>query len=145
MRRIVTKKNSEIAVRQTTALTKKKYTRPVDIGLIVTIAILLSMGLIMVLSASAPSALAYEGDSYHYFKSQLMFACFGVLIMIAFSLFDYKKLRGRLADIALIGSFVLMLLVFVPGIGRTIKGATRWIYIGFQFQPSEVMKIGLTD
>ncbi|MBQ6860690.1 MAG: putative lipid II flippase FtsW [Clostridia bacterium] len=141
--RIVTKKNSEIAVRQSTALTKKKYTRPADIGLIVTIAILLSMGLIMVLSASAPSALAYEGDSYHYFKSQLKFACVGIGVMIIASLFDYKKLRGRLADIALIGSLVLMLLVFVPGVGRTIKGATRWIYIGFQFQPSEVMKIGL--
>jgi len=41
-----------------------------DYGLLVTIFILLALGLMMVLSASAPSALNYEGDSYFYFKSQ---------------------------------------------------------------------------
>ena len=46
---------------------KKKH---MDIGLLVTIFILLGLGLMMVLSASAPSALNYEGDSYHYFRNQ---------------------------------------------------------------------------
>ena len=43
-----------------------------DIGLLVTIFILLALGLMMVLSASAPSALNYEGDSYHYFRNQAL-------------------------------------------------------------------------
>ena len=46
---------------------KKKH---LDFGLLVTIFVLLGFGLMMVLSASAPSALTYEGDSYFYFKSQ---------------------------------------------------------------------------
>lgn len=38
----------------------------------------------------------------------------------------------------------MLLLVIVPGIGRNVKGATRWINLGFgQFQPSEITKIGL--
>ena len=41
-----------------------------DYGLLVTIFMLLALGLMMVLSASAPSALNYEGDSYHYFNNQ---------------------------------------------------------------------------
>ncbi len=143
MSKIVTNKNSELVVKKTTALTKKKYLKPVDIGLVVTIAILLAMGLIMVLSASAPSALTYEGDSYFYFKSQLLNAGLGIAVMIVVSMIDYKIYRGRIADIAIIVSIVLLILVLVPGIGRTVKGATRWVYLGFQFQPSEIMKIGL--
>lgn len=46
---------------------KKKH---MDIGLLITIFILLGLGLMMVLSASAPSALNYQGDSYHYFTNQ---------------------------------------------------------------------------
>lgn len=55
---------------------KKKH---LDIGLLVTIFILLGLGLMMVLSASAPSALNYEGDSYYYFKSQAKNAVIGVI------------------------------------------------------------------
>ena len=52
----------------------KRKPKHVDIGLLVTILVLLAMGLMMVLSASAPSALTYNGDSYYYFKSQAKFA-----------------------------------------------------------------------
>ena len=127
----------------TRALSKRKKRKPMDIGLLVTIFILLSLGLIMVLSASAPSALTYEGDSYHYFRSQLTNALIGIGGMIFFSLIDYRIYKGRLANIGIIISIVLLALVLVPGVGLTIKGATRWINIGFQFQPSEIMKIAL--
>lgn len=55
---------------------KKKH---LDIGLLVTIFILLALGLMTVLSASAPSALTYEGDSYFYFKSQAKNAFIGII------------------------------------------------------------------
>ena len=55
---------------------KKKH---LDIGLIVTIFVLLGLGLMMVLSASAPSALNYEGDSYFYFKNQARNALVGII------------------------------------------------------------------
>lgn len=50
-------------------ITKNKK-KSLDIGLLITIFVLLGLGLMMVLSASAPSALNYEGDSYHYFSNQ---------------------------------------------------------------------------
>ena len=132
--RIVKSDSKEIA---------KKKKQPLDIGLLVSILILLALGLIMVLSASAPSAFTYEGDSYFYFRSQLVNAGIGIAGMILFSLIDYRLYKGRLADIAIIVAIVLLALVLVPGIGRTVKGSTRWIYLGFQFQPSELMKIAL--
>lgn len=58
------------------AKNKKKH---LDIGLLITIFVLLGLGLMMVLSASAPSALNYEGDSYFYFKSQAKNALFGII------------------------------------------------------------------
>ena len=143
MSAIVANTKSDIAVRKPNAVSKKRTLKPIDLGLIVAIVILLSMGLIMVLSASAPSALTYEGDSYFYFKSQLLNAMIGFAAMIIISKIDYKIYRGRLADIAIIVSIILLALVLVPGVGRTVKGATRWVYLGFQFQPSEIMKIAL--
>lgn len=127
-------------------LTKRKKKKQLDIGLLVTIFVLLAFGLIMVLSASAPSALTYEGDSYFYFKSQLLNALIGIAGMIFFSFFDYRLFSGKLANIGIVVAIVLLALVLVPGVGITIKGATRWIRIpgiGFRFQPSEVMKIAL--
>lgn len=124
-------------------ISKRKKKKPMDIGLLVTIFMLLSLGLIMVLSASAPSALTYEGDSYHYFRSQLANALIGIVAMFFFSFVDYRIYKGRLANIGIIASIILLALVLVPGVGLTIKGATRWINLGFQFQPSEIMKIAL--
>ncbi len=121
----------------------KAKKKPLDIGLIVTIFILVSLGLIMVLSASAPSALTYEGDSYYYFRSQLANAFVGICGMIFFSLVNYKIYKGRIAKIAIVVAIGLLALVLVPGIGVTVKGATRWINVGFTFQPSELMKIAL--
>ena len=57
----------------------KNNKKHLDIGLLITIFILLGLGLMMVLSASAPSALNYEGDSYFYFKSQAQNALFGII------------------------------------------------------------------
>ena len=64
---------------------KKKH---LDIGLLVTIFILLGLGLMMVLSASAPSALNYEGDSYFYFKRQAKHALIGIIRNVF--LFTYR-------------------------------------------------------
>ena len=51
---------------------------------------------------------------------------------------------GGLTPLLLVGSFVLVLLVMLPGVGVTINGATRWLGAGpFQFQPSELLKLSL--
>ena len=97
----------------------------------------------MVLSASAPSALNYEGDSYHYFNNQAKNALFGIIGMFIFSMIDYRIYKGKLADIGMALALILLIIVLIPGVGITINDATRWLKIGVQFQPSEIMKIAL--
>ena len=97
----------------------------------------------MVLSASSPSALAETGDdSYVYFRKQGLFAFVGIVAMLFISKIDYRKYK-KFWKVAYWGSVVLLLLVLVPGIGKSVNGAKRWVSIGIQFQPSEVAKIGL--
>ena len=113
---------------------------PIDFTLLITILLLLSIGLIMVLSASSPSALAESGDSYSYFSKQLIFAILGIGAMLFISKIDYRfyqKFYKHAWWIALI----LLALVLVAG--KTVNGAKRWIYVTetLSFQPSEIVKL----
>ena len=120
--------------------TKKK---PFDFILCITIFLLLSLGIVMVLSASAPYSLSNDGDSYTYVIKQLIFAIIGVFGMFIISKIDYHYYK-KLYKLAYIASIIALLSVAIPVIGVTVKGATRWINLGFgQFQPSELAKIGL--
>ena len=114
-----------------------------DFTLCITVLILLAMGIIMVLSASAPSALSTTGNSYTYVKKQFAFAIVGIFLMFTLSKIDYrfyKKYYWLVYNL----SWLILLLVLVPGLGVSVKGATRWLNLGFvQFQPSELTKIGL--
>ena len=63
--------------------------------------------------------------------------------MFFFSMIDYRIYKGRLADIGMGIALILLIAVLIPGVGITINDATRWLKIGIQFQPSEIMKIML--
>ena len=69
---------------------KKVKKNQVDFVLIIIIIILLLFGIVMILSASAPSALAETGSSYTYVVSQIQFAILGLAVMWGASRFDYK-------------------------------------------------------
>lgn len=117
--------------------------KPFDFTLCITIFLLLALGIVMVLSASAPSSLSTTGNSYTYVIKQAGFAVFGIFAMLFLSRLDYRIYK-KLYKIAYILSIIFLLLVVVPGIGVNVKGATRWINLGFgRFQPSELAKIGL--
>lgn len=114
-----------------------------DFILLITVIILLALGLIMVLSASSPSALAETGDdSYVYFRRQGIFAIAGIIAMLFISKIDYRQYK-KFGKLAYWGSIVLLLMVLIPKVGVEAGGAKRWINLGIQFQPSEVAKIGL--
>lgn len=114
-----------------------------DFLLCITVLLLLALGIIMVLSASAPSALSETGNSYTYVRKQAGFAALGIALMFIISKIDYRFYKKYYWLIYFI-SWIILLLVVVPGVGRSVKGATRWINLGFgQFQPSEITKIGL--
>ena len=122
---------------------KKVKKNQVDFVLIIIIIILLLFGIVMILSASAPSALAETGSSYTYVVSQIQFAILGLAVMWGASRFDYKWYKKLYWPIYWF-SVGILLLVLIPGLGVTSGGASRWINLGFtQFQPSEITKIGL--
>lgn len=113
---------------------------PIDFTLLITILLLLSIGLVMVLSASSPSALAESGDSYSYFSKQLLFAILGIVAMLFISKIDYRFYQKFYKHAWWI-SLILFALVLV--VGRTINGAKRWIYVTqtLSVQPSEIVKL----
>ena len=113
---------------------------PIDFTLLITILLLLSIGLVMVLSASSPSALSETGNSYAFFSKQLIFAILGLIAMLIISKIDYRfyqKFYKHAWWIALI----LLALVLIAG--KTVNGAKRWIYVTetLSFQPSEMVKM----
>ncbi|MBR0350474.1 MAG: putative lipid II flippase FtsW [Clostridia bacterium] len=116
------------------------FNTPMDFTLIVVILLLLTIGLIMVLSASSPSALSESGDSYKYFSKQLLFAILGIIAMLLISKIDYRFYQ-RFYKHAWIISLILLALVLV--MGKNINGSKRWIYLTdtLSFQPSELVKI----
>ena len=113
---------------------------PIDFTLLITILLLLSIGLVMVLSASSPSALAEDGNSYSYFSKQLIFAILGIIAMLFISKIDYRFYQ-KFYKHAWVIAFILLALVLVAG--KEINGAKRWIYITdtLSFQPSEIVKL----
>lgn len=115
-----------------------------DYVLVITVLILVSLGVVMVLSASAPSALSKTGSSYTYFIKQLGFAVFGIIAMLFVSKIDYRFYKKYYWGVYVV-SVLVLLLVLVPHLGKEVNGALRWIEIkGLgQFQPSEITKIGL--
>lgn len=76
--------------------------KSLDYGLLIVVLVLLAIGLVMILSASAPYALRTEGDSYFYVKKQLIFAVIGIVCMLVISKIDYRILNSRLAYLAYI-------------------------------------------
>lgn len=99
-------------------------------------------GLLMLLSASGPLGYQRFHDSAYFFKHQLLYGLLpGILLFVFFSWFDYRKL-AKYAPAALIGSIVLLVLVYIPGLGMNFGGSGRWINLGISFQPSEFVKIG---
>ena len=117
---------------------------PLDLPFLMLVMILLAIGLIMLLSASFPSAQA-DGDAFYYIKRQVFFAALGVFAMFSVGKINYQRFRG-VATLALIVSAVLLFLVIIPGIGIKSHNARRWLGLPgteFRFQPSELAKLGI--
>ena len=122
----------------------KKSKCKTDIIIIVCLVLaLVTFGCIMVYSASFYSANYHYGNKYFFLIKQAMGVVMGVFAMIFFTYFDYhllKKFKWWIVGL----TFVLLALVFVPGLGMESYGAKRWVSIlGFSIQPSEIAKFAL--
>jgi cell division protein FtsW len=114
-----------------------------DIWIIITTLLLLTIGVIMVYSASAVLAFHEFGDWFYYLKRQLLFAVLGVLAMFFTMNVDYWVWK-KYARTGLFICLGLLVVVLLPGIGVVRGGARSWLGIGaFGIQPSEFMKIGM--
>jgi cell division protein FtsW len=106
---------------------------------------LLAFGAVMVYSASSPlGVLSTGGSGAGEFVRYLMFGALGLVAMHVFARHGLEILTPKLVNGMLLASFVLLLLVLVPGFGVVVNGARRWFSAGpIQFQPSELMKFSL--
>ncbi len=124
----------------------KKYAKSIknqpnmDGVFLVTVFVLLTIGLVMLFSASYANALYYHGDSMYFIKKQVFFAAVGVCGMLVASFFDYHRFKKIALPFFCLAFFLLIIVLFMP----SEKGITRWISIGpIQFQPSELMKFAI--
>lgn len=108
----------------------------------VLLGILIVFGLIVLASASSVQGYQEFGDSYYYLKHQLLYGLvLGGIAFYIMSKIEYHYWRQYAFPIAVV-TIILLLIVFVPGIGVERLGAKRWIDLGgFSFQPSEVVKL----
>jgi cell division protein FtsW len=126
-------------------LMAKSRQQPLEHRLLLTATFcLLAGGAVMVYSASsARTLLEGHGDGTAYLVKYLMYGAVGLVAMQLLARYGLEHVR-RLTPALLVGSFVLLVLVLIPGFGVTVNGARRWLGAGpLQFQPAELMKLAL--
>lgn len=117
--------------------------RKYDCPLLIVTLLLVGIGIMVLFSASVPYAHVRYGDGYFFVKHQLKWLVVGLFFLWLSSKFNYQKYRIFSLPL-LFFTMILLVCVFVPGIGRKMKGASRWISLGnISFQPSDIAKITL--
>src|SRR5512135_2851275 len=105
--------------------------------------LLLVLGLVMVLSASSVRSYAQSGSSFAVFVKQAIWVGIALPVLVVASRLPVRVFRW-LAYPLLTVTFMLLLVVLVPGLGVSINGARRWIGVGaYTVQPSEIAKLAL--
>ena len=114
-----------------------------DMWLLAAAVVLLSIGVVMVYSASAIMAADRFRDPYFFLKKQLGWAALGASALWAALRVDYRRLERFVWPLlALTG--VLLVLVLIPPLGQAINGTRRWLRFGpVSFQPAELAKLAL--
>lgn len=126
-------------MRKKTALKLQK--KGIDFYLLAAVIVLVVFGLIILYDASVIQGLKDFKDGYYYIRQQLIWMALGLLSMIFFTQLDYKKFKYY-AIPATFFSLLLLLAVFIPGLGVSGGGAHRWLKIGpFTIQPAEIIKL----
>jgi cell division protein FtsW len=129
------------------AATTRRPAPPLEHRILTTATLcLLALGAVMVYSASSPLGVLSSkgGTGTGEFIRYLIFGTLGLGAMQLLSRRGITLFTPRLVNLLLAGSFFLLLVVLVPGLGVEVNGARRWFAAGpIQFQPSEIMKLAL--
>lgn len=115
-----------------------------DSVLIILVILFWGIGLVTLYFCSTNYAQRFFGNPFHFVQRQLVSSALGFVLMAFFACIDVEKLR-KLLPLIVLGSIVLCLLTFIPGIGIERNGARRWIKIPYfsTFQPSEMAKFAM--
>ncbi|MDX1491229.1 MAG: putative lipid II flippase FtsW [Pseudohongiellaceae bacterium] len=110
-------------------------------GLLLVMLLLMTIGLLMMTSASVEIASSQYSDPFFFLKRQLIFTALS-LTVFAVALKTPMRFWYDASWFLLMASFALLLLVLVPGVGKVVNGSARWIDLGFyNLQPSEMAKL----
>lgn len=114
-----------------------------DYGFFILMAVLIVFGLLMILSAGQVQSFKLKGNGYFYFMQQLVALGVGLIGFMIAQKIHYSVWK-RLAVPLMIVAILLLIAVFIPGIGFNYGGASRWINLQFTLlQSSEVAKLAL--
>ena len=118
-----------------------RHSTPLDTWVLVPALLLLAIGIVMVGSASIAVAEGQNVSVYHYLLRHVVFITLGVLLAGSLCVIPIDFLQRVSRPMLLLGTLCL-LLVFIPGIGRTVNGSARWISLGIvNFQVVEAVKL----
>ena len=115
-----------------------------DTAFIVSVILLWGLGIFTLYACSSGYAFRAFRDPLYFTKRQLVSSAAGFILFAVFSAVNMRLIR-KMLPVIVIGTIVLCLLTFVPGIGVERNGASRWIRLPFfsTFQPSEAVKFAV--
>lgn len=117
--------------------------KQIRVQLFMVTVVLLAIGVVMVYSASAINAYEAYRDSAYFLKRHLLYLFLGAIAAFWVMSIDYEMIRKYIKPVLAV-SFLLLVLVLIPHIGREISGASRWFRFSFlSFQPSQMAKMVL--
>ena len=122
---------------------RKSISTGYDYVILIPVLLLIGLGFVVVYSASSHLAEHRLGDSYFYLKRQMLFCITGLCLMLVARHIPCT-LYSKLVYPLILISLLLLILLFVPGFGYNVGGASRWLrWRQFSFQPSELAKFTL--
>lgn len=125
-------------------MARKKKNKKVDPIILGVVLILLVFGLVMISSAGIAVSKDRFGDEYHLFRRQLFFGVIPGLIALFIVQKIHYSLWRKMAVPVFALAVLLLILIFIPGFGVKLQGASRWLSLGpIQFQPTEFMKLAI--
>jgi cell division protein FtsW len=130
-------------VRATTDVLRRERHQP-DYSILLAVVALAAIGILMVFSSSAMFAYASRDDTLAIVGPQIFWGALGIGVMLVTMRLDYRWLR-MLSVPAYLGAVTLLILVFVPSLGRIVGGSARWLVLGPlpAVHPAEIAKLAL--
>jgi rod shape determining protein RodA len=116
--------------------------RAVDPLIVASTFALITIGMVAIYSSKLATLTAQGLPTTAFLSRQLIAGGVGLVLLVAATVFDYRRLRAFI-PVGFLATLLLLVLVLTP-LGTSVRGSQRWIsLLGFQVQPSELMKIAL--